>query len=79
LYERVGKSLSWPNTFDLNPCTYKELNYGVVEVSPRDFVERMDQSNDVVVISKDKMGRLITADLEGVRGLLATKGVLAYE
>lgn len=79
LHESKGKALNWPNTFDLNPCNFENLYYGVIDVVPRDIVEQLKQSNDVFLIAKDKLGKMVAADREGVKNLLATFGVLNYE
>lgn len=79
LHDNKGKMLNWPNTFDLNPCVFENLYYGVVDVIPRDIVEQLNQSNDVFLIAKDKMGKMVAADREGINNLLATFGVLKYD
>jgi len=76
LHGRVGKTLMWPNTFERNPCDYGNLYYGVVEVTPNDIIEKITGSDKVKVISKGARGRLILTDLERVRTLMRTAGVI---
>ena len=76
LHRARGTLLIWPNTFNRNPCDYEDLFYGVIDTSPREIMSRMTESDDVVLIHKDKMGKLMTADRESVSNLLVTLGVV---
>lgn len=79
LYQKQGKTLEWPKTFNKNPCNYQNLVYGVVFTQPRDIVDRIAKSESVSLLTKDRYGQLVTADNQGVRGLLSTLGVLFYD
>jgi hypothetical protein len=78
LHDKRGGDLNWPKTFNLNPCTYEELKYGVVLSTPRDIMTNMESSEGTLV-TKDRLGKLVSADPEKVRGLLSTVGVLDHE
>jgi hypothetical protein len=76
LHEKKGARLIWPSTFDKNPCDYEDLRYGIVETSPRDIIDQMEQDEEMLLITKDKTGKLMVADKEMVRNLMVTLGVL---
>ena len=74
-----GKNFNWPKTFNKNPCNYEDLVYGVVVTQPRDIVESMIKTETVALVTKNRLGSLVGADKERVRGILATAGVLDHE
>ena len=79
LHQLTGRHFNWPQSFNLNPCTYGNLVYGVINTYPLDIIRKIGEDEKITILAPDGLLSLRTVDKEGVQGLLATWGVLDYE
>ncbi|MDP8221918.1 MAG: glycosyltransferase family 39 protein [Candidatus Lernaella stagnicola] len=66
LYDRKRRLLNYPTSFARNPCTYKDLVYGVAEAEPRLVADQIRSVSGVYVLDLDEKGNMVLLDGEDI-------------